>query len=187
MYNYTTKSGIECHTVYDMIKVDDLYSGRVRIDDEICSGNTAEWMGELDWIKNNVEGTVCIELLSNGGDVYGAFALYDMIKSMNKPEIVARGVCASAAAMIILQAGATRKALPNTRFLLHEPSNWIEGKKSSLEDELNELKLLSDKIVDILSDRCGKSREDVKALIDRKEVWMSAEEALAWGLIDEIV
>lgn len=99
------------------------------------------------------------------------------------------GIAASAAAMIILQAGDRRTCTPSTRFLLHEPSRWTFYKSetlSNLVDEAQEMKAITNQIAKIMSEKTGHSIEELMNLISRKEVWMSAEEALKWGIIDKI-
>jgi ATP-dependent protease ClpP protease subunit len=73
--------------------------------------------------------------------------------------------------------------------LLHEVSTWGEGMQrgSDLKDEAKEIDVLLEMIIKILSKRCNKSHEEVRKLIERKEVWFSAKEALEWGLVDRII
>jgi len=58
---------------------------------------------------------------------------------------------------------------------------------SQLEDEAAELNRITNKVIEILASRCNKSKEEVRQLIRRREVWMDAKEAKEWGLIDEII
>jgi ATP-dependent protease ClpP protease subunit len=100
-------------------------------------------------------------------------------------------MCASAAVMILLQAGDVRQATSSTSFLVHEIRRYTsplgEERTSEVVDEVKELQRLTVMIVKLLSERCGKPEATVKRLFERKEVWQSATEALEWGLIDKII
>jgi ATP-dependent protease ClpP protease subunit len=92
--------------------------------------------------------------------------------------------------MILLQAGDHRVASKNSIFLLHEIRKFTfmrEDTKSDLEDTKKHMEMITNKIYTIIATKCGKSVEEVDEVIDRKEVHMDAEEALEWGLIDEII
>lgn len=171
-----------------------LHMGIVCIDNELDGINITETLCDLRELAYGREDMDCsrvvIHLNSPGGHAYGAFAVHDAIKAIPKPvTIIVEGWAASAASMIVLQAADKRMARPNARFLLHEIRRWAftEETTSQLEDEVKEMKAITDMVVDLLSRRCGKSKQSVRATIRRKEIWMSAKQALKWGLIDGIV
>ena len=164
------------------------------IDEDITQFNSDIWMPRLDEMERRSPAVLTINLNSNGGDAYASFGLYDRIMELRDANIhvriVGRGIVASAAAMIILQAANDRYATSNTRFLLHEIREWAffsNDSTSELEDKVTEMHSLTDKIVNILAKRCDQSEKAVRELIARKEVWMSAEQALEWHLIDAII
>lgn len=132
-------------------------------------------------------------LISPGGCVYHAFALYDELRLLSSEGIqiivTAYGMCASAAAMILLQAGDVRRATPSTSFLIHEIRRISAGEERASEaaDELKEMQRLTDMCVKLLSRRCNKTESVVRKVFERKEIWMPAVEAKDWGLIDEII
>lgn len=142
-------------------------------------------------VKQDLE----VLLVSPGGSVYHAFALYDALRLASRDGIrvivTAYGMCASAAAMILLQAGDVRQATLNTSFLVHEIRRYTsplgEERTSEVVDEVKELQRLTSMIVKLLAERCSKPETAVRRLFERKEVWQSAAEALEWGLIDKII
>jgi ATP-dependent Clp protease protease subunit len=89
---------------------------------------------------------------------------------------------------VLLTAGAKgkRHALPNARIMIHQPWGGAEGKASDIEITAREILRLKDVLNGILAKHSGRSLENVVADTDRDH-FMSAEEAVAWGLIDKVV
>lgn len=172
----------------------DYQHGVIRIDDDIDSDSCATWLGELRNVDKMIpdDQSVVLAITSSGGGAYYAFALYDAIQVLKRRRNVicqVDGFAASAASMIVLQAGNLRVCGPSARFLLHEVRRWgsfaVET-ASDIKDEYAELKAINDRIIGIISERCGKTINDVTETITRKERWMSSAEALEFGLIDRI-
>ena len=90
-------------------------------------------------------------------------------------------------APIILQAGSKRVASKYTRFLLHEIMTMTIGRTSEQEEQVIELRKLNSMLRDILVERTGKPAEAIDKAWKKTERWLSAEEALEFGLIDEVV
>ena len=183
-------------SLHDALRLDELRSGTFHFRHEIDTCNVEDFLLELKFVRANPEEykEILIRLTSPGGNAYHAFGLYSILRELSfkgvHVKVLVEGMAASAAAMIVLQGADERLALPDSSFLLHEPKRWIffaYESKSDLEDEVIEMKRITDKIIDILSFRCKKSKKEVSKLIERKEVWMSVEDALKWGLIDSIV
>ena len=131
---------------------------------------------------------------SQGGSAYHAFGFCDGIKSMEEAGIrvigVVEGLAASAANMVVLQSCTRRLVNKHARLHLHEVRKWVFfeiQKESDVEDEAKEMRALTGMIIDLLSLRTGKSKEEIHEFIERRERWMSAKEALEYGLVDEII
>jgi len=127
---------------------------------------------------------------SPGGSVSDGLALYDTMRFV-KPDvkIVCAGLTASIATITLL--GADKKyrySLPNTRFLIHQPliPGSIFGQASDLEIAAQEIIKTRDTINQMLAEATGQSLERV-AKDTQRDYWMTAEEALEYGLISEIV
>lgn len=125
---------------------------------------------------------------SPGGSVYDGLAIIDTMNYI-KPDVqtIGIGLQASMGAML-LSCGAKGKrfVLPNARIMIHQPSSGTEGKITDQEIALKEGIYLKKKLAEIFAKNTGKSLEQVEKDMDRDN-WMSAEEAKAYGIVDEIV
>jgi ATP-dependent Clp protease protease subunit len=131
---------------------------------------------------------ILLVLSSPGGHVESGDMIHDMIKFVNAPvKILGTGWCASAGALIY-SAGKreNRYALPNTRFLLHEPRGGVGGQASDVEIQAREIIKMRERLNKIFVAATGQPMERIKKDTDR-DYWMSAEEALAYGLVGKIV
>ncbi len=156
-------------------------------------------LGTLRWLIKNgrYEGSDTLVFTigdSPGGGVGIALTVFDLLREFVNEhdmtlQVKAYGNVSSAAAMIVLQAGDERVALPKTIFMLHEVGQFIadDEKKSETKDRLDGTQKLSDVVYSILADKSGKTVEEVDLAIARHELWLTAGEALEWGLIDRIV
>ncbi len=127
---------------------------------------------------------------SPGGEVTSGFSVFDTIRFI-APEVktVVTGLAASMGSLISLAAKkGNRQAFPNSKFLIHQPliSGVIQGPASDLEIHAKDIVKTREKINRIYSKETGKSFEVVTRATDR-DYWMTAEEALEFGLISKIV
>lgn len=125
---------------------------------------------------------------SPGGSVYDGLAIIDTMRYI-KPDVqtIGIGLQASMGAML-LSSGAKGKrfALPNARIMIHQPSSGTEGKITDQEIALKEGIYLKKRLAEIFAENTGKDVKQVEKDMDRDN-WMSAEEALHYGIIDSIV
>lgn len=125
---------------------------------------------------------------SPGGSVYDGLAIIDTIRYI-KPDVqtIGIGLQASMGAML-LSSGAKGKrfALPNARIMIHQPSSGTHGKISDQEIMLKEGIFLKQRLAEIFAKNTGQKLTKVIADMDRDN-WMSAEEALKYGIIDEVI
>lgn len=124
---------------------------------------------------------------SPGGDVSGLFTILDtmrMVDSSVNTRCV--GMAASGAAVILGAATGTRSATPNARIMLHQPHGGISGASAKdLEIAAKEFLFLKARLEEILAERTGQTIDRIREDTDR-DFWMSASEALAYGLIDHV-
>ena len=141
--------------------------------------------GEIGWniTLRNVQELESFALNSPGGSLYEGLALFDLVKGMGK-DVGCIGICASAATLPLL-ASKTRWGTPNSRYLIHNPSNWTEGTAAQIEKTAAELKSEQDRAVELYAEHLTASAEEIQALMN-EEKFISAKEALALGLILEI-
>lgn len=125
---------------------------------------------------------------SPGGDADAGFSIFDMIRFINAPVItVGMGLVASAASIVLLASPKeNRVALPNSRYLIHQPLSGIKGVATEIEIHALELEKFRAKINELIADETGKPKADVENDTDR-DFWMSAEEALTYGLVGKVV
>ncbi|MDR2661947.1 MAG: ATP-dependent Clp protease proteolytic subunit [Treponema sp.] len=125
---------------------------------------------------------------SPGGDADAGFAIFDMIRFVKAPVwTIGMGLVASAAAIIQLAAPKERRAgLPNSHYLIHQPLSGIRGVATDIEIHARELEKLREKINKLISGETGTALEQVEKDTDR-DFWMTAEEAVRYGLIAKII
>ncbi len=127
---------------------------------------------------------------SPGGHVESGDTIHDMIRfvdSVSPVRVIGTGWVASAGALIFL-AGArdSRLCLPNTRFLLHQPMGGVRGPATDIDIEAREILKMRERINQIIARETGQPMERVERDTDRN-YWMSAEEAIAYGIVSRII
>ncbi|MBR5017606.1 MAG: ATP-dependent Clp protease proteolytic subunit [Spirochaetia bacterium] len=125
---------------------------------------------------------------SPGGDVDSAYAIFDMIRFV-KPKVimVAMGLAASAGALILLAGDKEdRFGFPNSHYLIHQPLSGVRGVATEIEIHAKEIEKTRQKINALIAQETGKSLQQVEKDTDR-DYWMSAEEAMEYGLISKII
>ena len=124
---------------------------------------------------------------SPGGVVTSGMAIYDTMQYLRAPvSTICIGQAASMGA-VLLAAGATGKryALPNSRIMIHQGSGGFRGNTPDVEIQMREMLHLTDRLMEILAKHTGQDFEKVKRDSER-DYFMSADEAKAYGLIDEV-
>lgn len=138
---------------------------------------------------------IWIILKSEGGYIEEGLAMIDVIRAFIKKgtevNILGVGVIASMAAGV-MQAGVKRYALPHTQFMIHEVSQEIVAREnaSESEDRATEIKRVNRIFLDIISTRSGVDRAKLVSDVHKKDLWLDAQQAKAfglYGLIDEVV
>jgi ATP-dependent Clp protease protease subunit len=137
---------------------------------------------------DNSEKDIYLYLNSPGGIVSSGMAIYDTIQHLRAPvNTICMGMCASMGAFL-LAAGAKgkRSALPHSRIMIHQPSGGTQGTASDIEIQAREILYLRSKMNELLSRHTGQSVETIERDVDRDR-FMSAEEAKAYGIIDNVL
>jgi ATP-dependent Clp protease, protease subunit len=131
---------------------------------------------------------ITIFICSPGGHVESGDAIFDMIRFV-KPtvRIVGTGWVGSAATHIYLAAEREhRYALPNTRFLIHQPAGGVGGDATDVQIQAKEILKTRERINRIIAEQTGQPLERVAEDTDRDH-WMSAEESVAYGIVGKII
>ncbi len=131
---------------------------------------------------------VTVYINSPGGSADSGFAIYDFLRFAAPPiRTVVNGLCASAGILIQLAGDdGQRFSLPETRFMIHQPSTAGQGSASDLDITAREVVKLRVRYNRIIADATGKSPEDVVADAHR-DFWLNATEAKEYGLIDRVI
>src|SRR5574344_822062 len=131
---------------------------------------------------------IYIYIDSPGGDVDAGFAIFDTIRFINAPVYtVGMGLVASAASLILLASPKERRmGLPNSHYLIHQPSSGMKGVATDIEIHAAELAKTRAKLNEIISKETGKSIDQVAKDTDR-DYWLNADESVKYGLISKVV
>ena len=134
------------------------------------------------------EKPIKIFINSPGGSADDGFAIYDMIRFIRpRVRIVSTGLSASAATVIMMAAKKEdRLALPNARIMIHQPSMRSFGSAEDLRRTAEEILKLRARINELYAEETGQPLEKVAVDTDR-DFWMTAEEAVEYGLISRVV
>jgi len=125
---------------------------------------------------------------SPGGSVTAGLAIYDTIQYLTcDVNTYCVGQAASMGA-VLLAAGAKNKryALPNARIMIHQPWGGVQGQASDISIQAKEILRLKDRLNAILAKHCGRTLDEIEKSTDRDN-FMSADEAKAYGLVDNVV
>jgi ATP-dependent Clp protease, protease subunit len=125
---------------------------------------------------------------SPGGHVESGDVIHDIIRFIEAPvNMVGSGWVGSAAVNVYLSVPKERRfCLPNTRFLIHQPSGGVGGQASDIAIQAREIIRIRERIAKVISKETGQPLERVVNDIDR-DYWMSAEEAVEYGLVSKVI
>lgn len=131
---------------------------------------------------------IFIYINSPGGSVYDAMAIYDTMRYVtNDIQTVGIGMQASAAAFL-LSSGTRGKRfiLPEATVMVHQPSSGTRGKVTDMEIDLKESLRVKQRLNEIMAENTGQKVGKIKDDMER-DYWMTASEALKYGLVDKVI
>jgi ATP-dependent Clp protease protease subunit len=131
---------------------------------------------------------ISIYINSPGGSVYAGYGIYDTMQFVSsKITTICTGMAASMAA-VLLVAGekGKRSALKHSRVMIHQPLGGVQGQASDIEITAREILKIKEEIYTIIAEHSGQPYDKVLQDGDR-DFWMNAEEAQAYGMIDQIL
>ena len=133
------------------------------------------------------ERDINLYLNTPGGSVYAGLGIYDTMQFVKaKVATICTGLAASMGA-VLLVAGekGMRAALPHSRVMIHQPLGGIQGQASDIEITAKEILKLNEELYQIISDHSWKAMDQIRKDADRDH-WMTAKEALDYGMIDKL-
>jgi ATP-dependent Clp protease protease subunit len=135
----------------------------------------------------NPKKEIALYINSPGGSVTAGMAIYDTMQYIRSPVTTMCMGFAASMGSFLLMAGekGKRVALPNSRIMLHQPSGGFQGKVSDIERHAEDIIKTKRQIQELYAKHTGRTYAEVEQTLDR-DFYMSAEEAKAWGLVDEV-
>lgn len=171
---YLTQKMLETRTV--------LISGE--INDELVR----DVVNKLLLLEATSDEPINIFLSTQGGHVDSGFYIRDMINFIKpKVNIIGSGWVVSAGIFIFLSGDKDRRySLPNTRFMMHQPSGGVQGQSTEIEITAKEIVRTRKRINEIIAEQTGQDLEKVEKDTNR-DYWLNAEEAKEYGIVNQII
>ncbi len=171
--------------VFSRLMMDNIIFLGVPIDDDVANIIQAQ----LLFLAAKDPGTdITMYLNTPGGQVHSGLAIYDTMQLV-QPDVatVCTGMAASMGS-VLLCAGAKgkRSALPHSRVLIHQPLGGAQGQATEILIAAKEIEKTRTELFEIIARHCGKPYEEV-ARDGERDFWMTAQEALEYGMVDEIL
>ncbi len=134
------------------------------------------------------EKDITVYINSPGGAIPSGLAIYDTMQYVRCPVATVCLGMASSMAAVILAAGhkGMRKALPNSRMMIHQPLGGVRGQATDIEIHAKEILHLRKRLNEIMSRHTGQTEDRIKQDTER-DTYLSAEDAVQYGLIDAVV
>lgn len=131
---------------------------------------------------------ISIYINSPGGSVYSGYGIYDTMQYVSSDvSTICTGMAASMAAVLLVSGSKGKRfALPHSRVMIHQPLGGMQGQASDIEIAAKEIVKVKKELIGILSKHTGQTIEQIEVDSDRDK-WFSAEEALAYGAIDQVL
>ncbi|MBB4210228.1 ATP-dependent Clp protease proteolytic subunit [Rhodothalassium salexigens] len=180
-----TNRGERSYDIYSRLLKENIIFVTGPISDEVASLITAQL---LFLEAENPKKDINFYINSPGGYVTAGLAVYDTMQYIRpKVTTLCVGQAASAAALL-LAAGAPgqRYALPHSRVMVHQPSGGGRGQASDIEIQAREVLKQRERMNKIFSHHTGRELDEIEAALERDK-YLDAEEAIAFGLIDQIL
>jgi ATP-dependent Clp protease protease subunit len=137
--------------------------------------------------RSNKQAPVNILIDSPGGDVYATLGIIDYIEQLDvKVNTLCRGKAFSAAAIILACGTGTRMCSKRSTVMLHQTSSFLGGKMSDISAFLENVKMLENTIYDLLAEKTKKDAEFWRQNM-KSDMFLTSEQLLSYGLIDQII
>lgn len=181
-----TKAGVE---QMDLFTYDFQENRMIYLFDEINAVTAKETICQLRYLDAIGDGKdITIMINSPGGSVADGLAIVDCMNACKSDiKVIATAMAASMGAFILAcGTKGKRYATPNTEIMIHQPLGGTKGQAIEIELAAKHISQTKDRLYTILSKQTGKTKKIIGKDSDR-DYWMTAQEALEYGLIDEII
>ena len=180
-----TRDGERGYDIYSRLLEDRI----IFLGEEINEGSANTIVAQLLHLANeDPDKDIQLYINSPGGSVYDGLAIYDTMQYI-KPDVQTIGIGLQASmGAFLLSSGAKGKrfVLPNARVMIHQPSSGTKGMVTDQEISLRESVRMKELLAKVIAKNTGQKLEKVKADMER-DFWMSANEAVKYGLADEVI
>ena len=181
----TTNRGERFYDIFSRLLEDRI----IVLSDEINDLTASLVVAQLLFLEGqDPEKDISLYINSPGGSVSAGFAIYDTMNYI-KPDVstICMGMAASMGAFL-LSSGAKGKrfALPNSEIMIHQPSGGAQGQATEIQIAAKHIEITKAKLNAILAKNTGKPIEEIARDTDRDN-WLSAQEALEYGLVDKVL
>jgi ATP-dependent Clp protease protease subunit len=172
----------------------DIYSRLLReriifLNGEVNDAMSALVCAQLLFLEaDNPDKPIHLYINSPGGVVTSGFAMYDTMRYIKAPVHTLCMGTARSMGSFLLMAGepGERAALPNASLHVHQPLGGFQGQASDIMIHAEEMRQTKHRLISLYAEHCRRTYEEVERTLDRDH-FMSAEQALEWGLIDRVV
>lgn len=181
----TTNRGERAYDIYSRL----LKERVIFLGDEVNDVTASLVVAQLLFLESEDSNKdINLYINSPGGSVTAGMAIYD---TMNYIKCDVSTICVGMAASMgafLLSGGAKGKrfALPNSEIMIHQPLGGTQGQATDMEIEVEHVLRIKKNLISIMADNCGKEYETVLADCERNN-WMTAAEAMEYGLIDKVI
>lgn len=187
----TENENSEFKSLDDKIDSAILHSRRIFFADAVDNASAHDAIRKIWYLELTDPGKpITFIINSPGGSVDSGFAIWDQVKMITSPvRTLVTGLAASMGSVLSLCAEkGKRYATEHARIMIHQPSisGPVQGQATDLSIHAKEIIKTKDLLVNLYMSHSGKAREVVEKALDR-DTWMSAQEALEFGLLDKIV
>jgi ATP-dependent Clp protease, protease subunit len=158
------------------------------ISGEVNQKLAANVIGQLLAMDSQSNEPITIYINSQGGHVESGDTIHDMVQYVRSPvRMVGTGWVASAGALIYVAVPSDRRfSLPHTRYLLHQPAGGARGSAADVEIEAREILKMRERLNQVFADRTGQTVARIEE-DTRRNFWLSAEEAVEYGLVGKVI
>lgn len=177
--------GERSYDIYSRLLKDRIIFLGTEVTDEVANLIVAQL---LFLESEDPEKDVFLYINSPGGAVSAGLAIYDTMQYIKPPvSTICTGLAASMGAFLLAAGTAGKRiALPNSRVMIHQPSGGARGQASDIKIQAKEILYIRERLNDLLSKHTGQPLDLIERDTDR-DFFMSAEEALKYGIVDKII
>ena len=184
----TPSPGVSTHSNSNFLEEKAFKSRKVLVFGTITDTLAAETVRRLLALAADSSDRIEMLVSSPGGHVESGDAIHDIVRYISAPvTMIGTGWVGSAATHVYLSVPVERRVcLPNTRFLIHQPSGGSGGQATDIAIQAREIVKTRERIARVIARETKKSLATVLADIDR-DYWMTAQEAVDYGLVSRII